>query len=175
MLYVEFSLRNLAIVVIAGHLLGTFSAWLIHYLQHRRIFGIDFHQIHLRAHHDVTLRHADPVAHRRWMIVGHAQWLVMISTAAAAYFAFLVPWAAAVCVAEAFIMGLFTYYFHREYDNPRSWLARFRWFRRARALHGIHHGDFGSFDRSRNYAIGGPITGFLMDHVLGTFQDVPRR
>ena len=67
-------------------------------------------------------------------------------------------------------MGIFMYYYHREYNKARSWLDRFEWFGRGRVLHNIHHGCLEGFDRSGNYAIGGPLTGLLVDRVFGTFR-----
>lgn len=171
MSHLEFDLPNLVAVLIIGHLLGLLVEWIIHYLQHQRILGFDFHRIHLRSHHDVKLMRSDPRTHRRWQIVGHVQWLCMIGVAVAAYVVLLPAWVATIGIAQGLVAGVFTYYIHREYTNRNSWLRRYRWFRHARVLHSIHHGSsVQEFARSRNLAIGGPLTGALMDHVFRTFQ-----
>ncbi len=174
MMHIDFNAASLVVVLAAGHFVNTFATWLMHYLQHRRLFGVVFQRIHLRAHHDAKLKRSNPLLYRWWAFVGHLQWLAMIGVLAGIYFSLLVPWAAAAVLSEGLVMGAFTYYFHHQYDRPGSWLDRFAWFRRARRLHGIHHGRFESFGRSRNYAIGGPLTGFLADRVLGTFQGAGR-
>ncbi len=175
MFYIEFNVVNLFAVLVAGHLISTFVEWFVHYVQHQRLFGIDFYRIHLHAHHDLKLERSNPDTHRRWLLLGHVQWLVFMGTAAVGCFMLLTPWAAVAIVIESLVTAASTYYFHREYDNSASRLNRFEWFRTARALHRIHHGQYESFTKSRNYAIGGPLTGFLADRVLGTFHGVRGR
>lgn len=76
----------------------------------------------------------------------------------------------AVGVALAFWLHL---YLHEHYHLTESWLDRYRWFRRKRALHFEHHRNVRS-----NYA----IVEFWIDRVLGTWQapgtdsaGIPRR
>ncbi len=170
MLHIEFTAPNFAAVLVAGHLVNTFIAWCIHYLQHQRILGVDFYRVHLAAHHERDRYRSD---RRQYMldVLGHTVWTLMIGFGCLLYFVVLTPWVAWTFVAECALLAACTYYYHHEYDNPRSWLTRFAWFRRCRAWHAIHHGRFEDFSRSRNYAIGGPVTGLLMDRLLGTFRD----
>ena len=175
MLDIEPNAANFILVLVAGHFANSLCVWLVHFLQHRRILGVPFHFIHLKAHHDPELPRTDHVTHRLYVVLGHAQWLGMVILIALLYCRFLAPWMAATLIADGVLLSAFLYYTHAEYDNPRSWLLRFEWFRRGRALHGIHHGRFESFNASRNYAFGGPLTGFLMDRLLGTYQGLPSR
>ena len=171
MVSIQFSFASLLMVLGLGHLLNTIVAWVVHYLQHEPPWfcGV-FRPIHIRAHHSPRLKLRDPVAHRRWRTLGHLLWLCMCGIVGAGYFALFSYWVAAVMNVEAIILAMSLYYFHREYEIPGSWLNRFRWFRRARALHRFHHGPAGW---NRNYSIGGPVTGFLMDRLLATFHGVP--
>ena len=175
MLDIEPNPATFFVVLVAGHFANTLCVWLVHFLQHRRILGVPFHFIHLKAHHDPELPRTDPDTHRLYVVLGHAHWLSMVILIALLYHRFLAPWMAATLIVDGLLLSGFLYYSHAEYDNAKSWLLRFEWFRRGRALHGIHHGRFESFDASRNYAFGGPLAGFLMDRLLGTYHEPPRR
>lgn len=54
-------------------------------------------------------------------------------------------------------------YLHTRYHLSNTWLLRFDWFRRYRALHFQHHKDMRT-----NFG----IVSFLWDRLFGTFQDV---
>ena len=175
MLDIKPSAFTFAVTLVAGHFANSFWVWVVHFLQHRRILGVPFHAIHLKAHHERELPRTDPDTHLLYVVLGHLQWLSMVSLIALAYQRFLAPWMAATLIVHGVLLSAFLYYSHAEYDNDKSWLLQFEWFRRGRVLHGIHHGRFESFDASRNYAFGGPLIGFLMDRLLGTYMEPARR
>ena len=167
---VEFNTAHVLIVVSLSHLSNLFVSWFIHFLQHRTVFGIPLYQIHLRGHHEIqrskrTLRDYLNIS------IGHCLWLLMILGTLTTYYLLFPTWIAVTFIADALFVTMFAYYVHREYDKSSSWLSRFEWFRRCRALHRVHHSYFGeAFFKSKNYAFGGPLAGNFMDYLLGTFE-----
>ena len=57
-------------------------------------------------------------------------------------------------------------YLHEQYHLIQSPLRRFRWFRRKRELHFVHHRHV-----HRNYA----IVEFWIDRLIGTLEEAPAR
>jgi sterol desaturase/sphingolipid hydroxylase (fatty acid hydroxylase superfamily) len=57
-------------------------------------------------------------------------------------------------------------YLHEQYHLAHSPLRRFRWFRRKRELHFVHHRHV-----NRNYA----IVEFWIDRLIGTLEEAPAR
>lgn len=157
-----------ALVLVSGHLLNSFLSYCIHYVQHQDFFGLGFHRLHQRAHH----AHSDAPSTAREIFIGYALWAIGITAGCVAYLVLLPPWIAWIWIAEAMALTLFLYWIHDEYANSSSVLLRFRWFRRCRALHGIHHAPCGRFSSGTNYAIGGPVLGLLPDRVFSTFTPV---
>ena len=111
MLHLEPSAFTVIAVFMAAHVLNTLGSWLIHYLQHQKLFGIAFHRIHFHAHHDVKLKRSDPRAYRRWAVIGHVQWLIMIALVLYPYFVLFSPWVATLVVVEGLLMGILMYYY----------------------------------------------------------------
>ena len=170
MLDIEFSMVKFLVVLGAAHAMNLFISWFIHFVQHQDIFGIPLHHIHLKGHHEID-RSRITASQYVYMGFGYCLWLGMIAGGCALYHLFFPTWMAVTFIADASFVALFAYYVHREYDKPASWLERFEWFNRGRALHRIHHSYFGeTFSRSKNYAFGGPFAGNLMDYLLGTFR-----
>lgn len=170
---VSLTLFSFLCVLVAAHVVNVFFSWVIHYVQHQRVLGFDLYRIHLEGHHAVDRHLATPGARLFWNAMSHALWAVLILIFWALYYLVFTEWVALTFMAESVVLSAGIYYLHREYDNPDSRLDRFAWFRRARALHEIHHGHMGDFSRSVNYAIGGPLVGALPDRVFATLQDVP--
>ena len=153
-------------VFVAGHILNVFMSWFIHFVQHRPLLGTRFDELHRRAHH---ARRDERVAPQE-VAIGRMLWVVGIGGGCAIYLALLPGWIAWVWVADALALTIGLYWLHAEYTQPASVLARFAWFRRCRALHGVHHADTGDFGARCNYAIGGPFVGMLPDRVCGSFD-----
>ena len=172
---IELNPVTFVVVLVACHFGNIFFAWLLHFMQHRRVCGLPLDVIHFKAHHDRMLARTDPRTFRRYMVLGHAVSLSMIGLLFLLYVWIFTPWVAVTLIVHGMLMGGFLYYSHREYHKRRSWLCRFQWFRRGRTLHRIHHGRSENFARSGNYGIGEPVTGQLMDVVLGTIRTPWRR
>ena len=164
--------RFLCVIVVA-HVVNVFGCWVIHYVQHQRVLGVDLYRIHLEGHHAQDRHLSTPGLRLMWYAVSQALWAVLILMFWALYYFVFTEWVALTFMAESVVLSAGIYYLHREYDNPDSRLGRFSWFRRARVRHEIHHGHQGDFSRSFNYAIGGPLVGALPDRVFATLQDVP--
>ena len=160
-------------VLVAAHVVNVFLSWVIHYVQHQRVLGVDLYRIHLEGHHALDRHVPAPRLRRFWNATGHALWAVLILLFWAVYYFAFVEWVALTFMAESVVLSIGIYYLHREYDDADSWLNRFAWFTRARTLHEIHHAHDGDFSRSINYAIGGPLVGALPDRLFATFRDVP--
>lgn len=163
---------NLAGVLVAAHVVNVFLSWLIHFVQHQRVWGFDLYRIHLEGHHSLEKYARTPELRRFWATLSHALWAVLTLLFWMGYYLAFTEWVAFAFIAESVVLMVVVYYLHEEYDNTASWLHRFAWFTRARALHEVHHSHRGDFARSVNYAIGGPLMGLLPDRVLSTFQEV---
>ena len=152
-------------MLVVGHILNGFMCWCIHFVQHKPLFGTRFDELHRRAHH---ARRGERVAPYE-VALGHLLWAVGIAGGCLVYLAVLPGWIAWVWVADALALTVGLYWLHEQYTKPASVLARFPWFRRCRALHGVHHTHTGDFGAGCNYAIGGPLVGLIPDRVCRTF------
>ena len=172
LLTIELTALTFPIVFISAHVTNLFLSWLVHFLQHQKIFGIPFYKVHLKAHHTIDKRHRLTPAHYLYMSIGYVLWAAAIILGSCmAYYLFFTPWVALTFIGDSLLVLAFAYYVHREYDRADSWLKRFEWFRQGRALHQIHHSYFGDeFAKSKIYAFGGPLAGNLIDRVLGTYN-----
>ena len=156
-------------VAILGHVLNTFVSYLIHFVQHRRIFGLPLYRFHRRAHHNS--KDCPPTSAEA--VLGRLVWSTGVAIAFVVYFLVLPPWIAWVWVVEGLLLSAWLLWIHREYDNPSSWFLRFAWFRRSRDWHGVHHAPSKDFTSNGNFAIGGPVLGIVPDQLFGTYADRP--
>ena len=158
---------QLLAVAILGHVLNTFVSYLIHLVQHHRIFGLPLYRFHQRAHHNS--RDSPPTSADA--VVGRLVWSAGVAIAVVVYSLVLPPWIAWIWVVEGLVLSAWLLWIHREYDNPSSWFLRFAWFRHCRDRHGVHHAPSRDFTSNGNFAIGGPVLGMVPDRLFGTYAD----
>jgi sterol desaturase/sphingolipid hydroxylase (fatty acid hydroxylase superfamily) len=142
--------------------LSTLMVWLGHYLPHRpgsrlREFHIGGHHTHYPDSQHMRGRRFVYGSGRHDSLVPQLPWLFSLGlllwwTLPGAYGG----WAA---LEVALIAGLNSY-IHLHFHLDRSWLQRFAWFRRARAIHDIHH------DRDVNFM----VADHFWDRVFGRFE-----
>lgn len=174
------------LVLAAGHVLNVFLLWLTHYVLHQRVLGIPFYRIHLGAHHRID--HVDEYVLDVSSTVEHMVWAGFTLAASIAYLALFPSWVAILLITELLMFAACIYYIHDEYESAAaSWLERFKWYRRGKTSHILHHSyrpeinktedkeQHQGFRRSVNYCFGGPITGALMDRLLGTYLAAPTK
>ncbi|MEK8016187.1 MAG: sterol desaturase family protein [Candidatus Parabeggiatoa sp.] len=176
MLFLEFNTINLIAVLIVAHFCNLFGMWSIHFLLHKKVFGIPFYLLHLKAHHRID--YLSDYKLNYLTLIEHMIWGMLILAYSALYYWLFTTWIVGAFVIEGLISTLLTYYVHLQYETKESWLSKYAWFVTGRKLHLIHHryrpssGSYESFIASKNYAFGGPITGNIMDHLAGTYEPV---
>ena len=186
MFYLEFNIINFLIVVVIAHFCSSFGAWFIHLLLHKKVLGIPFYRVHVGAHHridhisDYRLDHLSVLEHIIWtfLIIVYTSFCYFIGYS---YFFTFLLWTFWVSITVAIINLGLDYYLHLQFETKESWLKNYSWFTTGQKLHRIHHSYLSSSDYSyesltkiKNYAIGGPITGALMDRLFGTYEpDMP--
>ncbi len=150
------------VTVIATHLIMSFGQTVMHYkLGHHRL-GRKLYRNHLNFHH--TYYSKDHMVSARYMDdEGNNTPFFLIPVCLAGICSYL------VLPLDLFVVEILTcaasFYAHvfldKEYHVADSWLERFAWFRRNRALHFVHHRHAGC-----NYA----VIDFFWDRVLGTYR-----
>jgi sterol desaturase/sphingolipid hydroxylase (fatty acid hydroxylase superfamily) len=174
------SIGLVLLVLAGGHVLNAFVIWLVHLLLHQRILGIPLYRVHLGAHHRID--YVEDYVLDVSTVVEHSVWGAFTLLTSTIYFLLFPGWIAILLIAELLASAAWSYYLHDEYENPDSKLKRFKWYRRGKALHQLHHSyrpekDAGNihraFHHSVNYSFGGPLLGALMDRLFGTYREKP--
>jgi hypothetical protein len=156
------TLALLLIGAVGVYYLTTLMIWIGHYLPHRPDSRLrDFHlgghhrhypdSRHTRSAHFVygQGRHDSLVPQLPWLFaLGAAFWLVLPAGPALA------------ATAELVLIAAANSHVHMHFHLQRSWLARYAWFRRARARHDRHH------DRDVNFM----VADHFWDRRFGTFE-----
>jgi sterol desaturase/sphingolipid hydroxylase (fatty acid hydroxylase superfamily) len=141
----------------------TLAIWCGHWLPHRP--GSRLREFHMDGHHTL---YADSAHARSAFFVfarGRHSSLVplapgVLALAGAQWLVYPAPLALACTLEIAAVVAALTYA-HNCFHVDGCWLARFRWFRRARAIHDLHH------DADVNFM----VVDHFWDRVFGTFRD----
>jgi sterol desaturase/sphingolipid hydroxylase (fatty acid hydroxylase superfamily) len=152
-------------VIVAGiavYYLATLMIWVGHYLPHRADSRL--HEFHIGGHHTFypDSQHARSPQFlygrgRHDSLVPQLPWLIGLG---ASFWAILPRNFALGATAELLLVAIVHSYVHTHFHLTRSWLARFTWFRRAQAVHDLHH------DRDINFM----VFDYFWDRVFGTFE-----
>lgn len=154
-----------AVLVLLGgvgiYYLATLMVWIGHYLPHRpRSWLRDFH---LGGHHlhYPDSRHMRTASFvygkgRNDSLVPQLPWLVGTGVVLCLLLPGVYGWVAA---SEVAVIALLNSYIHMHFHVERSWLLRYAWFRRARAIHDVHH------DRDVNFM----VADHFWDRVFGFY------
>jgi sterol desaturase/sphingolipid hydroxylase (fatty acid hydroxylase superfamily) len=151
-----------ALATVAVYYLATLMIWIGHYLPHLpgsrlRPFHMGGHHAHYpdSAHarsarfHYGRGRHDSLVPQLPWLFgLGFVLWLLLPA-----------GWGIAAAAEVALVAAAHSYV-HMHFHLEHSWLARFDWFRRARATHDLHH------DRDVNFM----VADHFWDRLCGTYQ-----
>lgn len=156
------SLLLVLAAVVAIYYLSTLMVWIGHYLPHRP--GNPLRDFHLGGHH----AHYPDSSHVRseTFIYGHGRndslvpqlpWLIGLGFTL--WLILPAGWGVAAAAEVALIAALNSYV-HMHFHLTHSWLARFAWFRQARARHDLHH------DRDVNFM----VADHFWDRLFGTYS-----
>ena len=157
----------LAGIAIASHYTASLVQMLLHRGLGHRPARAYFFEVHTYGHHASygagalrSERYLEPERKITPLYVLPAIALAALGYAVLPIAAFL---ALALGLAASFGAHI---YLHTHYHLERSWLTRFAWFRRRRALHDVHH-----VDHSVNFA----VVDFFWDRLLGTYAESAKR
>lgn len=147
---------------IVVYYLTTLMIWVGHYLPHRPSSRL--RAFHIGGHHTLypDSQHArSPRFLYGWgrheSLVPQLPWLIAL---AAAFWILPVKFARPATV-ELLLVTVVHSYVHTHFHLTSSWLARFAWFRRAQAVHDLHH------DRDINFM----VFDYFWDRVFRTFEE----
>jgi sterol desaturase/sphingolipid hydroxylase (fatty acid hydroxylase superfamily) len=154
------------LAAVAAYLTGSLLQTVIHrWLGHQAV-GTFFQRRHVLDHHRIySPRHlvsSDYSAVERSLTPYYA----VPAGGVIAFLRLVLPIAPFLSFSMTMLVSFAAHaYIHKHYHLQRTWLERFRWFRRHRDLHYVHHRN-----GRRNYA----VIDFFWDRLFGTFTEAPQ-
>ena len=164
--------------IVISYYFAVLLGWLIHFFLHCEIFGFKVYKYHLFAHHkNLNIAHHSDM--NRYNLIEHLIWIFFIGLAVLLV-AVLVPAPYnMVFVGVAILYASFFYYVHDNVHFKKSFLNRYRWFRKLKSRHLIHHrwGGVITFkkpiqEECPNIAFGGPVGGVLLDKLINAEKKI---
>ena len=161
------SLLGAACWFVGTAVVSSLLGYLIHRLAHWPKAGI-FYAMHMEHHRELYPPHEFlSEEYKSAGVASFRLWFVPIITVVVAAFILWLPtWYAVAATASLGIISALDDYLHDQFHLTGSRLVRFRWFRRLRALHLLHHRNM-----RKNYG----IFSFVLDRMLGSFVAELRR
>lgn len=160
------------LTIVISYYVAVFVGWFIHFFLHCELFGFKVYKYHLFAHHKklTIASHSDM---NRYNIIEHLIWLSFIVLANVLILVFVPLQYSLIFLVIAIIYGSFFYYVHDNVHFKHSFLNRYKWFRKLKARHLIHHRWSGVItfkkplsEECPNIAFGGPVGGIFIDRIF---------
>lgn len=163
---------SVLLFIIGSYFLAVCIGWFIHFFLHCKIWGVAIYKYHLFAHH----RHKEIANHSdldRYNIIEHIIWLsVILAVECAAFMLFSLMYSL-IFIITTLLYAVAFYYIHDNVHFKHSLLNQYKWFRRLKERHLIHHRYGGIIyfekklrDECPNISFGGPIGGKFMDKLF---------
>lgn len=159
-------------LIVLSYFVAVCLGWFIHFFLHCEIFGVAVYKYHLFAHHrNMQIAHHSDLD--RYSIIEHFIWLAFIITFELLVLMLIPLEYALIFMITSILYAIMFYYIHDNVHFKHSFLNHFKWFRRLKARHLLHHRHGGIIrfekklgDECPNIAFGGPVGGRFIDKIL---------
>lgn len=157
-------LVSMPVAALLGHAIASLTQNLLHRWLGHSAAGGALQRLHLSLHHAIYTEARMLSARFRSAETSLTPLYLVPAGVVAALGFWLLPVLQALCLVSGVAASFAAHvYLHEQFHLSGSKLQRYRWFRRRRLLHAVHHRD-----GSRNFG----LVDFYWDRLFGTFRDV---